>query len=445
MKKSERTAQNKNMNYTEAVQFHEDTKKYGSILGLASIRALMHELGDVWKELNIVHIAGTNGKGSVCCFLASALKEAGYLTGQFNSPEVFDLREVYQISGEWIEKEEYASCMEAVAEACEKMTQKGFSHPTVFEIETAIAFLWFFRRKCDIVLLETGMGGETDATNLIEQPLCSVFASISLDHMDFLGDSIEKIAEVKAGIIKENCPVATVRQQQAVEQILRKKAEEFHADYHIAPAIAESKIQDGRLTFVYPDLSEVKLSMTGSYQKENASLAIKTIQILEKCGYSVTKTQLLNGMEKAKWSGRFECLSNVPLFYIDGAHNTAAAEELKVSLMQHFPNLKRIGIMGVMADKPYQEMIHILSSVFEEIYTVTPGNKRSLAAERLAEEWKIQGVRAVAMKSVQDAVKAAYDAAEAGSEAAMVIAFGSLYYLKEVKCALYELTGDEVS
>ena len=426
------------MNYTEAVQFHEDTKKYGSILGLASIRALMHELGDVWKELNIVHIAGTNGKGSVCCFLASVLKEAGYLTGQFNSPEVFDLREVYQIGGEWIEKKEYASCMEEVAAACEKMTQKGFSHPTVFEVETALAFLWFFRRKCDIVLLETGMGGETDATNLIEQPLCSVFASISLDHMDFLGDSIEKIAEVKAGIIKENCPVVTVKQQEA-EQILRQKAEESHADYYIAPAIAESKIKDGRLTFIYPDLGEVKLSMTGSYQTENASLAIKTLQILEKCGYSVTKTQMLKGMEKAKWSGRFECLSNSPLFYIDGAHNTAAAEELKVSLLRYFPNLKRIGIMGVMADKPYREMIHILKPVFEEIYTVTPGNKRSLSAEKLAEEWNLQGVRAVAGEGMQDAVKAAYDAAEAGGEDAMVIAFGSLYYLKEVKDALYEI------
>ncbi len=427
------------MNYAEAVQFHEEIKKYGSILGLSSIRALMHELGDVWKELNIVHIAGTNGKGSVCCFLASAFKEAGYLTGQFYSPEVFDLREVYQIGGEWIEKEEYASCMKEVSAACEKMVQKGFSHPTVFEVETALAFLWFFRRKCDIVLLETGMGGETDATNLMEQPLCSVFASISLDHMAFLGDSIEKIAEVKSGIIKKNCPVVTIKQQPGVEQILRKKAEELHADYHIAPAIAESKIKDGRLTFIYPGLGEVKLSMTGSYQTENAALAIRTLQILGKRGYFVTKMQILKGVEKAKWSGRFECLSKNPLFYIDGAHNTAAAEELSVSLMQHFPNLKRIGIMGVMADKPYREMIHILEPEFETIYTVTPDNKRSLSAEKLAEEWRRQGVGAIAKESVQDAVKAAYDEAEADGEAAVVIAFGSLYYLKEVKCALYEI------
>lgn len=177
------------MNEMEAALFHEAAKKYGSVLGLSSIRALMKELGDEFQALNVIHIAGTNGKGSVCCFLASVLKEAGFLTGQFNSPAVFDLREVYQINGTWISGEEYASCMEKVAKACEKMTQKGLPHPTVFEIETALALVWFLRRKCEIVLLETGMGGATDATNVIERPLCSVFASIGMDHMDFLGDS----------------------------------------------------------------------------------------------------------------------------------------------------------------------------------------------------------------------------------------------------------------
>ena len=172
------------MNFTQSVQFHEDAKKYGSILGLDTIRRLMHELNDVHAKLNVVHIAGTNGKGSVSCFLASALKEAGYIVGQFNSPAVFDLREVCQINGAWIGESEYASCMEETALACRNMTQKGFSHPTVFEIETALAFLWFFRRKCDIVLLETGMGGALDATNLMERPLCSVFTSIGMAHTD---------------------------------------------------------------------------------------------------------------------------------------------------------------------------------------------------------------------------------------------------------------------
>lgn len=428
------------MNFTQSVQFHEDAKKYGSILGLDTIRRLMHELNDVHAKLNVVHIAGTNGKGSVSCFLASALKEAGYIVGQFNSPAVFDLREVCQINGAWIGESEYASCMEETALACRNMTQKGFSHPTVFEIETALAFLWFFRRKCDIVLLETGMGGSLDATNLMERPLCSVFTSIGMDHTDYLGDSIGAIAREKAGIIKPGCPVVSVRQQPEAERILRQRAEEKKAAYVLAREITESRLSDGRLWFCHPKAGEVTLSMTGSYQTENASLAIETLDVLKKAGYSVSKEQILKGMKEAKWSGRFECLSKKPLFYIDGAHNTEAAQELKTSLFQNFPNMRRIGIMGVMADKPYEEMTGALQSAFDLIYTVTPNHTRALTAQKLADACGRQNIRAVVKESVFEAVKAAYEEAEKGSEPGMVLAFGSLYYLKEVKDALYEIT-----
>ena len=406
------------MNFTQSVQFHEDAKKYGSILGLDTIRRLMHELNDVHAKLNVVHIAGTNGKGSVSCFLASALKEAGYIVGQFNSPAVFDLREVCQINGAWIGESEYASCME----------------------ETALAFLWFFRRKCDIVLLETGMGGSLDATNLMERPLCSVFTSIGMDHTDYLGDSIGAIAREKAGIIKPGCPVVSVRQQPEAERILRQRAEEKKAAYVLAREITESKLSDGRLWFWHPKAGEVTLSMTGSYQTENASLAIETLDVLKKAGYSVSKEQILKGMKEAKWSGRFECLSKKPLFYIDGAHNTEAAQELKTSLFQNFPNMRRIGIMGVMADKPYEEMTGALQSAFDLIYTVTPNHTRALTAQKLADACGRQNIRAVVKESVFEAVKAAYEEAEKGSEPGMVLAFGSLYYLKEVKDALYEIT-----
>lgn len=428
------------MNEMEAVLFHEAAKKYGSVLGLSSIRALMKELGDEFQALNVIHIAGTNGKGSVCCFLASVLKEAGFLTGQFNSPAVFDLREVYQINGTWISGEEYASCMEKVAKACEKMTQKGLPHPTVFEIETALALVWFLRRKCEIVLLETGMGGATDATNVIERPLCSVFASIGMDHMDFLGDSIEKIAEIKAGIIKKNRPVISVKQEPLTEQILRKRAKEEKAVYDTAPEIKESCMKNGKLCFIYPKLGEQRLSMTGSYQAQNAALAVRTIQTLRELGFSVTDEQIKKGIETAKWSGRFERLLQKPLFYIDGAHNAEGAEELKRSLDQNFPNQKRIGIMGVMEDKPYREMIKTLKPAFEKIYTVTPDQKRALSAERLAEAWTMQGGRASAKKSVFAAVLSAYESAKEDSGDVIVLAFGSLYYLKEVKDALYQIT-----
>lgn len=424
------------MTYEEAVALHESAKEYGSILGLDSIRNLMQELEDVWKNLKIVHIAGTNGKGSVCCFLASILKEAGYKVGQYNSPAVFDLREVYRIHGVEISKEEYANCMEQVNAACQRLVQQGKAHPTVFEIETAIAFLWFYQQNCDIVLLETGMGGSTDATNLIEQPLCSVLVSVSMDHMGFLGDTIEEIAKIKSGIIKENCPVVTVSQLPEVEKIFRTRAKEMAAEYQQILPVGKTWVEADRLCYEYPATGTIRLSMLGSYQVENSALAIETIRVLETKGYTITTEQLKKGLETAKWQGRFECLCKNPLFYVDGAHNEDGVKRLEESLRMHFPNRKKIGIMGVMSDKSYDAMLELLLPLFEKIYTVTPDNPRALSAELLAEVVSKKGTTAIAENTVAQAVVHACEEAAKIGEDAMVVAFGSLYYLKEVKNAL---------
>ncbi|MBO5302871.1 MAG: bifunctional folylpolyglutamate synthase/dihydrofolate synthase [Lachnospiraceae bacterium] len=423
------------MNYQEAVTFHEKTKQYGSILGLDSIKNLMHELNDIWKELKIVHIAGTNGKGSVCCFLSSVLQEAGYCVGQFNSPAVFDFREVYRINGEMINEKEYAECMEEVEKACQYLTEKGLTHPTVFEVETALAFLWFYQKKCDIVLLETGMGGSTDATNLIEQPLCSVLTSVSMDHMEFLGDSLEEIAKVKAGIIKENRPLITTKQKEVVENVFRQTAEEKHAKYFQSPEIATYKIENEQLIYEHPMIGEVQLSMCGSYQVQNSALAVEVLQVLRGMGYKFEDKAILNGLKKAVWQGRFECIHKNPFFVIDGAHNTDAAEQLKKSLLENFPDKRKIGIMGVMADKPYKEMLNVLLPMFDKIYTVTPDNPRSLSAEKLAEVVYRRGTEAFAAATVQEAVALAWKEIEM-DEKNMLVVFGSLYYLEEVKAAL---------
>ena len=214
------------MTYEDAAEFADSTKKYGSILGLESIRNLMQELGNVQEQLHIIHVAGTNGKGSVCAFLSAALTEAGYRVGRYNSPAVFERREVFRIGETMISKEEYAAVFERVQTACEVLTKRGCPHPTVFEVETAAAFLWFYEKKCDLVLLETGMGGETDATNLITHPVCSVLTSIGMDHMQYLGNTIEEIAKVKAGIIKKRCPVVALKQGDSVCEVIKNKAEE---------------------------------------------------------------------------------------------------------------------------------------------------------------------------------------------------------------------------
>lgn len=423
------------MNYQEAAAFHEETRQYGSILGLETIRNLMHELNDIWKTLKIVHIAGTNGKGSVCCFLASVLQEAGYKTGQFNSPAVFDMREVYQINGEMISEEEYAECMEEVAKACGRLQEKGLPHPTVFEVETALAFLWFYQKKCDIVLLETGMGGSTDATNLIEKPLCSVLTSISMDHMDFLGSSLQEIAEVKAGIIKNNSPVITTKQKEIVEKVIERHAQSKNAAYVRAAEIDDYEIKGEYLSYRHPKIGEIQLSMLGDYQVENSSLAVEVLLLLRKIGYAVSDMHILSGLKQANWQGRFTCIYNAPCFVIDGAHNADAAEKLKKSLLKNFPHQKKIGIMGVMADKPYEDMLDILLPLFEEIYTVTPQNPRALPAEKLADCICEKGKTGIAFLSVKEAVHHALQMASQG-ENRMLVAFGSLYYLGEVREAI---------
>ena len=201
------------MNYMEAMEFLEETKKYGSILGLQSIQKLMACLGNVQDQVPMIHIGGTNGKGSVGAMLSSVLAEAGYRVGRFNTPDVFSYEEEFLMNGEPIGKERLAELFTEVSEACGRLVKTGQSHPTRFEVETAAAFLWFCEENCDIALIEVGMGGETDATNIIKKPLISVLTSISMDHMKFLGNSLEEIAQVKAGIIKEGCPVVMAEQK----------------------------------------------------------------------------------------------------------------------------------------------------------------------------------------------------------------------------------------
>ncbi|MCM1259215.1 MAG: bifunctional folylpolyglutamate synthase/dihydrofolate synthase [Roseburia sp.] len=429
------------MNYQQAEAFHEKAKAYGSILGLDNIRRLMYELGDVWKTLNIIHVAGTNGKGSVCCFLASMLKEAGYRVGQYNSPAVFSHREIYRINGEEISKEEYAACMERVKYGCEKLAEQGKPHPTVFEVETALAFLWFAEKKCDIVILEVGMGGSTDATNLITHPLCSVITSISRDHMKYLGDSIGEIAKIKSGIIKEGCPVVTAIQREEAAGVIYDCAKEKHAPCYVAADLKAGRVSQGRRKIDHPEFGGLQLSMLGSYQVENAALAIEVIDVLNKNGsIQISADEIRQGMLQACWRGRFERVSKEPLIYLDGAHNLDGTIKLKETLSEGFGSKKKIGIMGVMADKEYRKMVQILGPLFSKIYAVTPDNPRALPGEKLAEEIRALGFEGIFFAEVRGAVKAAYF--EALSENSMVMVFGSLYYLNEVREALHEITGD---
>ena len=422
------------MTYEEAAEFADSTKKYGSILGLESIRNLMQELGNVQEQLHIIHVAGTNGKGSVCAFLSAALTEAGYRVGRYNSPAVFERREVFRIGETMISKEEYAAVFERVQTACEVLTKRGCPHPTVFEVETAAAFLWFYEKKCDLVLLETGMGGETDATNLITHPVCSVLTSIGMDHMQYLGNTIEEIAKVKAGIIKKGCPVVALKQGDSVCEVIKNKAEECGSRcilVEVPQYMQEVPIWGTTLQDVH--YGSVHTALGGVWQRENLSLALAVLKLLEESGYLITKDAVQSGIAKTIWHGRYEVLQTEPLFIIDGAHNPIAAKRLKETIEKDFTNREIIYIIGVLADKEHEKMLRLLLPGAKAVFTVTPDSPRALDGEILAKEARKY---ADTVWYVPDIRKAVEMAKETAKESDVILAVGSLSYLKEVKKAL---------
>lgn len=422
------------MTYDEAVEFADSTKKYGSILGLESIRNLMQELGNVQEQLHIIHVAGTNGKGSVCAFLSAALTEAGYRVGRYNSPAVFERREVFRIGETMISKEEYAAVFERVQTACEALKKRGCPHPTVFEVETAAAFLWFYEKKCDLVLLETGMGGETDATNLITHPVCSVLTSIGMDHMQYLGNTIEEIAKVKAGIIKKGCPVVALKQGDSVCEVIKNKAEECGSRcvlVEVPQYMQEAPIWGTTLQDVH--YGSVHTALGGIWQRENLSLALAVLKLLEESGYSITKEAVQSGIAKTIWHGRYEVLQTEPLFIIDGAHNPIAAKRLKQTIEKDFTNREIIYIIGVLADKEHEKMLRLLLPGAKAVFTVTPDSPRALDGESLAKEAQKYADNIWYVPDIGKAVKMAKETAK---ESDVILAVGSLSYLKEVKKAL---------
>ena len=422
------------MTYDEAVEFADSTKKYGSILGLESIRNLMQELGNVQEQLHIIHVAGTNGKGSVCAFLSAALTEAGYRVGRYNSPAVFERREVFRIGETMISKEEYAAVFERVQTACEALKKRGCPHPTVFEVETAAAFLWFYEKKCDLVLLETGMGGETDATNLITHPVCSVLTSIGMDHIQYLGNTIEEIAKVKAGIIKKGCPVVALKQGDSVCEVIKNKAEECGSRcvlVEVPQYMQEAPIWGTTLQDVH--YGSVHTALGGIWQRENLSLALAVLKLLEESGYPITKEAVQSGIAKTIWHGRYEVLQTEPLFIIDGAHNPIAAKRLKETIEKDFTNREIIYIIGVLADKEHEKMLRLLLPGAKAVFTVTPDSPRALDGEILAKEARKYADNIWHVPDIGKAVKMAKETAK---ESDVILAVGSLSYLKEVKKAL---------
>lgn len=417
------------MNYEQAIRYLEEMNRYGSVPGLDATQELCRRLGGPQEGLKFVHIAGTNGKGSVLAYISTVLTQAGYRTGRYISPVLRDYRERIQVNGKMITKKAVGELMERIKETAGQMEEEGMAHPTVFEMETAMAFLYFKQTGCQIVVLETGLGGLLDSTNIIKNTLASVFASVSMDHMAALGKTLEEIAVQKAGIIKENCCVVTGRQVEAVMEVLRRTAEEKGCSFVAAAPEKAEKVRYGILKqqFSYGNYKNLEITLAGKYQIENCITALEALRVLEEKGFSIPETALRKGLKETRWDGRFSVIAKQPLFVIDGAHNEDAAKKLADSVRFYFTNRRIIYIMGVLRDKEYEKILAETYLYADQIITLTPpDNQRALSAYELAAAAGQYHPRVTAAGSVEEAVEMAE--LLAGRED-VILAFGSLSYL----------------
>ena len=421
------------MNYQECRAYIDDSAKYGSVLGLDNMKEMLDRLDNPQDEVPFVHVAGTNGKGSVIAYLYTTLTRAGYRVGRYISPTLYSYRERLEVAGEQISREAFARHVTRISQAIDEMTEAGLNHPTPFEIETAAAFLYFKEENCDLVLLETGMGGNLDATNIIKNTKLAVLVSISMDHMSFLGNTLEEITQKKAGIIKAGCEAVTTRQKPEAMQVIAETCKKLGVSCTVSDpdqAVLEKESIFGQ-SFSYKG-EKFNISLAGVYQKENAVLALEALEILDELGWHTTMEQRKDGLFHTSWKGRFTVICQKPLFIVDGAHNAGAADKMEESIRHYFKGKRLIYIMGVFADKEYRTVLEKTAHFAEKIYTLeTPNNPRALPAKELAEAAREFNPNTESTKSIQDAVERAF-ACAGEDENSVILAFGSLSFIGEL-------------
>lgn len=402
--------------------------------GLARMQNLCDHLGNPEKELQCIHIAGTNGKGSLAAMTSSILTAAGYKTGLTISPYVVDFRERFQIDGEMIPPRTLANLTEKVLDAIDAIEAEGGEKPVEFEAVTALAFLWFAREKCDLVVLETGLGGRCDATNVVPHKLVAAITKIGYDHMEVLGDTLDKIAAEKAGIIKEGTVVVNYPDQpaEAMGPILTAAAE-AHTSI-ITPdkddlTLLRGKRLENRINY---GGYRAALGLPGTHQANHAAMAVEiALALWREFGYDISDDAILQGLADARMPARIEVLRRHPLLLLDGCHNPDGAKMLAVTLTRADFEENLVGVLGVLADKDYKDMLSDLAPCFAKIYTVTPNCPRALSAEELQKEARFH-TDAEAADSVADAIRKAVDYADENNLAGVVVC-GSLYLAAEAR------------
>ena len=419
------------MNAQEAIEYIHSFFWKGSIPGLSRTEELLRRLGNPEKKLKFVHIAGTNGKGSTAAMTASILQKAGYRVGLYTSPYIYRFNERIQVNGQQIADEDVAKVTEYVKQFAEAMEEK----PTEFELVTAIGFEYFARQNCDIVVLEVGMGGALDSTNVIETPEVAVITNIGLDHTDYLGDTVEKIAETKAGIFKNNGHAVVYRGTAGVEAVYERVCAERNISLKKADfdsLVLKSHSLEGQV-FDCGNRKELFLPLLGDHQLHNASVVLSIADTLIEIGWNISEQNIRDGIRDVSWPGRFDIVGRDPLFIIDGGHNPQCIDALVVNIRDYLKDRKIIALTGVLADKDYGEMYRPMMPYIQEFVCITPPNPRKLEATELAQHLRRVGATATPCENIPQGVQLAIE--KAGKDG-VVLCFGSLYTIGDIKNAL---------
>lgn len=426
------------MNYEQALEYIHGTYKFGYKLGLDNPRYLLNLLGNPHKSLKAIHVAGTNGKGSVSSYIHTVLKEEGYKVGLYISPYLEEFTERISINGKDIPRERLAEVTEIVKEKVEQMVDKdGKTHPTEFEVVTAIAFCYYAQENVDYLVLEVGMGGRLDSTNVIDTPLVSIITPIDYDHMEYLGETIEEIAYEKGGIIKENGFVLSYPQEKEVMKVLENICKEKNSELFVLNfdelVIHQSNIEEQIFSanILGKPYNNVRIKMAGFHQVYNACMALGAIKILkEHRQIAISDESILNGLYNTRWPGRFEVLGKEPLVIIDGAHNLHGADSLKKNIEILLKDYKITLVVGMLQDKDVKAILKDLIPLADKVIATRPDNPRAIKAVDLAEELKIFGKETYFYEDIKDAVKMAAEIT--GRDEAIIFA-GSLYMIGEVR------------
>lgn len=425
------------MNYNEALEYIHGTYRFGRKLGLDNISKLLELLGNPQKDLKVIHVAGTNGKGSTSSFISSILVNGGYKVGLYTSPYLETFTERIRIDGENIKEQELGRVTSIVKEKVNEMINMGYNHPTEFEVVTAIALYYYKDQDVDFVVLEVGMGGRFDATNVIENPLVCVITPVSMDHTDYLGDTLGKIAYEKAGIIKDNSSVIIYPQEEEAFNEIKNVVNEKNAQLTIADIESKEIIKTSikgqvfNLILGNERYDNLEIQLIGEHQVNNSIVALNVIKLLEeKYDIKIGKDSIYKGLRETKWAGRIELLNENPLLIIDGAHNEDGAVSLAKAVDKYFNNKKVTFVIGMLRDKDVDSVLNVLIPKCTKVITTKPDSDRALEADELKEKIIKMGIDATAVNNIKEAVKLSVDT---WKEDEVVIFAGSLYMIGEVR------------